>query len=119
MLFFFIPDPDDKSSGMKLSVRGPSCPKAARLLLYSISQLLPAITVNTPPPPLLHYIYQLSYKTLKTYDGGPLAAGLPPGAERRREGGFQLSNGASVHRDGRHEKDARFGEKWESFDFPS
>lgn len=50
-------------------VRMAGSPRGCTLLLYSISQLLPAITVNPHCPPhtkpLLHYIYQLLYKRWK------------------------------------------------------
>ncbi len=52
------------------------------LLLYSISQLLPAITVNPHCPPhtkpLLHYIYQALYKRWKHMTAA-LRAVFPPG----------------------------------------
>lgn len=57
-------------------------PRGCALLLYSISQLLPAITVNPHCPPhtkpLLHYIYQALYKRPKHMTAA-LWAVLPPG----------------------------------------
>lgn len=60
-------------------------PSGCALLLYSISQLLPAITVNPanlPSPartkPLLHYIYQAMYKRWKHMTAA-LRAVFPPG----------------------------------------
>lgn len=50
-------------------------PRGCALLLYSISQLLPAITVNPHCPPhtkpLLHYLPSGAVQTAKTYDGLP------------------------------------------------
>lgn len=57
-------------------------PWGCALLLYSISQLLPAITVNPHCPPhtkpLLHYIYQALYKRWKHMTAA-LRAVFPPG----------------------------------------
>lgn len=57
-------------------------PRGCALLLYSISQLLPAITVNPHCPPhtkpLLHYIYQALYKRRKHMTAA-LRAVFPPG----------------------------------------
>lgn len=60
-------------------------PRGCALLLYSISQLLPAITVNPHCPPhtkpLLHYIYQALYKRWKHMTAA-LRAVFPPGPGR-------------------------------------
>lgn len=62
-------------------IRAP-LPRGCTLLLYSISQLLPAITVNPHCPPhtkpLLHYIYQALYKRRKHMTAA-LRAVFPPG----------------------------------------
>ena len=81
-------------------------PRGCALLLYSISQLLPAITVNPHCPPhtkpLLHYIYQALYKRWKHMTAA-LRAVFPPGLGGLRwgKGDLQLAHSASVHRAGR------------------
>lgn len=74
-------------------------PRGCTLLLYSISQLLPAITVNPHCPPhtkpLLHYIYQALYKRWKHMTAELcFLQGWGPSAEG---GDLQLAHGASVH----------------------
>lgn len=76
-------------------------PRGCTLLLYSISQLLPAITVNPHCPPhtkpLLHYIYLALYKRQKHMTAALRAVFAPGlGGPLLEEGSLQLAHCASL-----------------------
>lgn len=86
---------------LQYEIGGALSPRGCALLLYSISQLLPAITVNPHCPPHTKPLFTLHLsgvvQTPKTYDGNPESC-VSSGAGRAssRGGDLQLAHCASV-----------------------